>query len=254
MCPHPQPQICTPIIWWGPRTQPNFCLRFISPYFGSLFALLTVSVSHNSSGNSSGHYSDLIFGAWLSLLSSYLAILTDLSHNGESEIALVRFEGKNYTSWGYIDGSESKLKEDEKKISAWKTKDAKIKTSLLGSVEPHFILNLKPYKAACKMWDYLQKIYQQGNAARQVQLELDISQFTQGTLSIQEYNNGFRRLWSEYDEIKFATVSEAILPKHLPLQQNSHQDQFLIKFRPEFETVKSNLMSRTSLPSLDNCL
>eukprot|EP00268_Persea_americana_P058314 TRINITY_DN7046_c1_g1_i4.p1 TRINITY_DN7046_c1_g1~~TRINITY_DN7046_c1_g1_i4.p1 ORF type:complete len:224 (-),score=16.82 TRINITY_DN7046_c1_g1_i4:294-965(-) len=158
MCPHPQPQICTPIIWWGPRTQPNFCLRFISPYFGSLFALLTVSVSHNSSGNSSGHYSDLIFGAWLSLLSSYLAILTDLSHNGESEIALVRFEGKNYTSWGYIDGSESKLKEDEKKISAWKTKNAKIKTWLLGFVEPHFILNLKPCKTAREMWDYLEKI------------------------------------------------------------------------------------------------
>ncbi|XXG84870.1 hypothetical protein AAC387_Pa11g0084 [Persea americana] len=104
------------------------------------------------------------------------------------------------------------------------------------------------------MWDYLKKIYQQGNAARQFQLELDISQFTQGTQSIQEYYNGFRRLWSEYDEIKFATVSDALLPELLPLQQSSHRDQFLMKLRREFETVRSNLMSRASLPSLDDCL
>ena len=57
------------------------------------------------------------------------------------EIILVRFDGKNYTSWafqfqvylegkelqGYIYGSETKPNEDENKILAWKTKDAKIK-------------------------------------------------------------------------------------------------------------------------------
>ena len=110
-----------------------------------------------------------------------------------------------------MDGFDPKPKDDDNKISAWKTKDAKIKTWLLGSVEPHFILNLKPCKSAREMWDYLKKIYQQGNAARQFHLELDISQFSQGILSIQEYYNGFRRMWSEYDEIKFATVSEALL-------------------------------------------
>ena len=80
----------------------------------------------------------------------------------KSEIALVRFDGKNYTSWaflfqiylegkelwGYMNGFEPKPKDDDKMISAWKTKDAKIKTWLLGSVEPHFILNLKPCKSA----------------------------------------------------------------------------------------------------------
>ena len=145
---------------------------------------------------------------------------------------MIRFDGTNYTSWafqfqiylegkelwGHIDGSEPQPEEDDKKILAWKTKDAKIKTWLLGSVESHFILNLKPCKTARDMWNYLQQIYQQSNAARQFQLELEISQFTQGTQSIQEYYNGFRRLWSEYDEIKFATVSEALLPELLPLQ------------------------------------
>ena len=144
---------------------------------------------------------------------------------------MVRFDGKNYTSWafqfqiylegkelwGYMDGSKRKPEDDDKKISTSKTKDAQIKTWLLGSVEPHFILNLKPCKSTREMWDYLKKNYQQGNAAQQFHLQLDISQFSQGTLPIQEYYNGFRRLWSEYDEIKFATVFEALLPELLPL-------------------------------------
>ena len=79
----------------------------------------------------------------------------------KSEISLVRFDGKNYTSWafqfqiylqgkelwGYMDGFEPKPEDDKKKISAWKTKDAKIRTWLLSSVE-RFILNLKPCKSA----------------------------------------------------------------------------------------------------------
>ena len=111
---------------------------------------------------------------------------------------MVQFDGKNYTSWAFqfqiylegkelrahIDGSEPKPAKDDKKILAWKTKDAKIKTWLIGSVDPHFILNLRPCKTAQEMWYYLKKIYQQGNAARQFQLELDISQFHQGTQSI----------------------------------------------------------------------
>ena len=83
-----------------------------------------------------------------------------------------------------MDGFEPKLEDDDKKMSAWKTKDAKIIAWLRGSIESHFILNLKPCKSAHEMWDYLKKIYQQGSAACQFHLELDISQFSQGTLSI----------------------------------------------------------------------
>ena len=59
-------------------------------------------------------------------------ILISLLLMEKSEIALVRFDGKNYTSWafqfqiylegkelwGYINGSNPKPKEDDKKISA----------------------------------------------------------------------------------------------------------------------------------------
>ena len=137
------------------------------------------------------------------------------------EIALIKFNGKNYTSWSYqfqvylegkemwglVSGGDPRPTEDEKKILSWNTKDAKIKTWILGSVEPQYILNLKPYKTSKEMWEYLKQVYHQGNSARQYQLELEIAQYSQGTSSIQDYYTGFLNLWAEYDDIKYLNVS-----------------------------------------------
>ena len=99
----------------------------------------------------------------------------------KSEITLIKFNGKNYPSWafqfelylegkelwGHISGTDPKPTEDEKKILSWHTKDAKVKTWILGSIEPQFFMNLKPYKMSKDMWDYLKKVHHQGNSARQ---------------------------------------------------------------------------------------
>lgn len=123
----------------------------------------------------------------------------------KSEINLIRFAGKTYTlwsfhlqfylegkeMWGHISGSDPKRKENTKKLSSWNTKDAKIKTWILGHVEPHFILNPKPYKTTKKMREYLKKVCQRGNHVRHYQLQFEIAQYTQGTSCIQDYYSGF---------------------------------------------------------------
>ena len=116
----------------------------------------------------------------------------------KSEIPIVRFNEKNYPSWAfqfelYLEGKEllgnltqstPKPAKDEKTIFAWTTKDAKIKSWILGAVEPHLILDLKPYKTAKDMWAYLKKAYYQNNSASQYQLEFEIAQYMQGASSI----------------------------------------------------------------------
>ncbi|KAJ0099816.1 hypothetical protein Patl1_20691 [Pistacia atlantica] len=97
-------------------------------------------------------------------------------------------------------------------------------TWILGSVDPIIVLNLRPYKTAKSMWEYLKKVYNQDNIARQSQLEYEISSYTQGDLSI---------------------VQE--------IHAQSKRDQFLMKLRPEFEATRSNLMNRNPVPSLDIC-
>ncbi|KAJ0076088.1 hypothetical protein Patl1_34260 [Pistacia atlantica] len=91
-------------------------------------------------------------------------------------------------------------------------------------MDPIIVLNLRSYKTAKSMWEYLKKVYNQDNIARRSQLEYEIASYTQGDLSM---------------------VQE--------IHAQSKQDQFLMKLRPEFEATCSNLMNRNPMPSLDVC-
>ena len=175
----------------------------------------------------------------------------------KTEISLVKFNGTNYTSWGFqfqiylkgkelwghIDGPDPKPREDVKAISTWETKDAKIMTWLLSSVDPQYILNLRPYKSAKGMWDYLKQVYQQDNSARRFHLEHELSQLTQGTMSIQDYYH-FIRLWTDYIEIIYSSLPDASIAIVQNIHSTSQRDQFFMKLRPDFEQVRSNQIGR----------
>lgn len=104
------------------------------------------------------------------------------------------------------------------------------------------------------MWDSLAHIYSQDNEASSYQLELDLSEYCQGTKSVQEYYSGFVSLWAEYDEIVYNDLSDAEASTLQKFQKKKQWDQFLMKLRKEYETIRSNLTSRESTPSLDQCL
>lgn len=185
----------------------------------------------------------------------------------KSEILPIKMDGKNYLSWefqfhmfvkgkelwGHIDGSIPKPTENAEKAK-WESNDAKVITWILSSVDSKIVLNLRSYTTAKDMWAYLKKIYNQDNPARRFQLELDISEYSQGTMSIQEYYSGFINIWAEYKEIVFAKVSIEGLKTLQAVHEITQRDQFLMKLRREFEPVRSNLMSRAPTPSLETCL
>ena len=185
----------------------------------------------------------------------------------KGDITLIKFNGKNYTTWafqfqiylkgkelwGHIDDSDPKPT-DDKLLVKWEVTDWQIMTWILGSVDAQFILNLRPYKTAKEMWHYLKEIYLQENSARRFHLEHEISQFVQGTLSIQDYYSQFTSLWTDYAELIYADLPAASLASIQEIHQTSQRDQFLMKLRPQFENVRSNLMSRVPSPSLESCL
>ena len=188
--------------------------------------------------------------------------------NHKSETYLIKFNGTNYSSWafqfqiylkgkelwGHVDGTDPIPLEDEKAISKWATKDAQIMTWLLGSVDPQYILNLRPYKTAKGMWDYLRQVYQQDNSARRFHLEHELSQFNQGTMSIQDYYSHFIRLWTDSTESIYSSLPDASIAVVQTIHSTSQRDQFLMKLRSEFEQVRSNMMRRVPPPSIDSCL
>lgn len=176
------------------------------------------------------------------------------------------FTGKNYGAWefqfrvfvtgkelwGHIDGSTPAPK-DPSELAQWQIKDARVMSWILGSVDPQIMLTLKPFRTSKGMWEFLKKVYNQNNTARRFQLEYEISSYTQGDLSIQEYFSGFQNLWGEFADLVYATVPAASLSAVQAVHEQSKRDQFLMKLRTEFEGTRSSLMNRESSPSLDVC-
>ncbi|XP_050219954.1 uncharacterized protein LOC126675289 [Mercurialis annua] len=177
----------------------------------------------------------------------------------------VKFSGKNYSSWefqletyikgkelwGHIDGSTTESSAANK--ATWAAKDNQIMSWILGSVEPHFILSLRPHRSAKTMWDYLKQVYDQDNNARRFQLELNIANYNQGDLSVQDYYSGFLTLWNDYSDLVTAKVSGEGLMAVQQVHKTSQRDQFLMKLRPEFEAVRASLVNRDPVPTLETC-
>jgi len=83
---------------------------------------------------------------------------------------------------------------DPIELGSWETKDAKVVSWLLSSIEPRMVNNLRSFNTAKEMWDLLRRIYHQDNSARKFQLELDIGNYRQGNQTIEQYYSGFLNL------------------------------------------------------------
>ena len=81
-----------------------------------------------------------------------------------------------------------------------------------------------------------------------------MANFTQGSLSIEEYFSGFQTLWADYCDIVYANVPTTALSAVREVHATSKLDQFLMKLLPDFEIARSNMMNHHPIPSLDACL
>ena len=104
-------------------------------------------------------------------------------------------------------------------------------------MEPHFVLNLQSYPIAKEIWNYLKRVYNQENSTRRFQLRCDLSEYSQGNKTIEEYYAGFINLWTEFNSLAYATVSVTEIPALQNFHKESQRDQFLMKLRGEFESV-----------------
>ena len=77
--------------------------------------------------------------------------------------------------------------------------------------------------------------------------------FQHGSLSIQDYYSAFLNLWHEYADLVTADVPIAALSTIQIIHATTRRDQFLMKLRPEYESVRSSLLNRSPVPFLDIC-
>jgi hypothetical protein len=106
--------------------------------------------------------------------------------------------------------------------------------------------NLRGFTTVKMMWDYLWQIYYQDNFAQKFQLELDIRNYRQGNLSIEQFYSGFINLWSDYFGLEHSQVPKEALATLQVVHFESQRDQFLMKLRPKFESARAGLINELS--------
>ncbi|RVW84363.1 hypothetical protein CK203_040705 [Vitis vinifera] len=131
--------------------------------------------------------------------------------------------------WGHIDGTDVEKpstfdkSQDVGTSHSWAVLDARIMSWLLGSVEPHIVTHLRPIAP-------LNLFFPSRTTTRH-----------------------FLTLWHEYADLVTADVPIAALSTIQTIHATTRRDQFLMKLRPEYESVRSSLLNRSPVPSLDIC-
>ena len=127
-------------------------------------------------------------------------------------------------------------------------------TWILSSVEAHFILNLRPYKIAKEMWDYLKRCIIKRTQLGDFNWNMRWLILHKGVSQLRNIFLVFKIFWTEYSNIIYAGISEEALFVVQKMHETNKRDQFLMKLRSKFEVTRSNLMNRNPVPTLDACL
>ncbi|KAH0653070.1 hypothetical protein KY289_030748 [Solanum tuberosum] len=109
---------------------------------------------------------------------------------------------------------------------------------MLNSVHADIAMTLRPFSSASEMWLHLRNVSQQSNLAREFEVERNIAEYTRGDKNVRSFYTGLQLLWSEHDQISRQNMSTAGLKEVLGERKRTRIVQFLMKLRPEFESIR----------------
>ncbi|CAL1413972.1 unnamed protein product [Linum trigynum] len=183
----------------------------------------------------------------------------------ESERPAVRLTSTNFALWEFqfrvfvegkgllsiLDGTQAKPEgaaATPQAVAAWTQNDARVRSWLLGSVDSSTCLSLRLYPTANRMWRHLSVMYSTVNAARQFEIQIALSRLEQGERTVSEYFNAAQELWIEQDLLHAALRPQAVLSEDaIAERMQTRLLNFLMKLRPEFESVRATLLNRDIL-------
>ena len=162
-----------------------------------------------------------------------------------------------------VNGSEIKILEGEERVKAleeyskkhdeWEMKNFKILSWFFSSVETKINANIIKFKKASEAWHYLEKMYTSRDLSHKYYLQKKALSLTQGEMTIREYFADLSSVWDELAMLEPKWSGEAIELRHKQLEEDRFFN-FLNGLRPEFEQIRSSLLSSFSPPSLEDVL
>ncbi|CAN1189603.1 hypothetical protein LINPERPRIM_LOCUS24577 [Linum perenne] len=121
--------------------------------------------------------------------------------------------------------------------------DAKVLSYILGSVDSSIALSLRSFPTSAAVWKHLQTTYSNISTSRLFDLEYALANLSQGELDVNSYYLAADNLWTEIDLLSASMLSTAAHVEIQAERRRARSFQFLMRLRPEFEQIRSQLLS-----------
>ncbi|KAK6146761.1 hypothetical protein DH2020_020630 [Rehmannia glutinosa] len=174
--------------------------------------------------------------------------------------------GNNYLSWrrsmlialgaktklGFINGKIEVPEEDSPKYDQWRKVDCMVISWILNSISKDLVDAFIYSNTAKELWDDIAKRFGDCNGPMIYQLERDISNMHQGSLSVVEYFTKLKRLWDELACLMPLPICESETRRLIgERDMNRRLMQFLMGLHESYDQVRSQLLLMDPLPDVD---
>ncbi|CAL1362809.1 unnamed protein product [Linum trigynum] len=182
----------------------------------------------------------------------------------DSDRVSVRLNSKNYALWEFqfrifiegkgllpfLDGMSVRPQvppSSDEELARWVQTDARVKSFLLSTIDPVISLGLRLLRSAREIWVHLAQTYTTADPQRKFEITFELARLEQGDMDVTSYYNAAQLLWTEQDLLTATLCSAAASAEVIQDRQRTRMMQFLSRLKPEFESVRANLLQRESL-------
>ena len=181
----------------------------------------------------------------------------------------IKLDGSNYREWAFsartvlrTAGFVSHLTDDppspndDAARKSWQKIDDRVMGVLILGVEPSLRMSLEHHTSAKEIWKYFEQRYLQPSSALHFSLLQNLHNTRQPEdMSIEEYYGAFTRITGQLGSMvpKGNSGCESCAAK----EKYDHQTlmfQFVMGLKPDFENIRTQLLGRTTPPTLTEAL
>ena len=194
------------------------------------------------------------------------------SDNPGAVISHPLLKGTNYDEWacgiktalcsrkkfGFLDGSIKKPEDDSSDLEDWWTIQALLVSWIKMTIEPTLRSNISHRDVAQDLWEHLKRRFSVLNGPRIQQIKAELANCKQKGLAIESYFGKLNRIWdsmASYRPLRICKCGNCTCDLVTQQEKDREDDkvhQFLYGLDDAYyRTVRSSLVSRTPLPSME---
>lgn len=189
-------------------------------------------------------------------------LLTEENYSTWSRAMIMALRAKN--KLGLVDGSipkpsTSSAKESQQKPSAssaeelqqWTRCNDMVKSWLLNSLSREISPSVIYCDLACEIWQELKERFSQVSSPHVFQIERDIHNLDQETLSVVTYFTKLKSLWVSYQPFVLYLHVPVVQEEALQYQQRQRTMKFLMGLNESYSGVRGQILLMDPLPSVN---